>query len=307
MSRIDVHHHLVAPRYVPQLRELGVLTPHLAEIMNEKSALADMDEAGVTLAVNSATLPEQIRGAARLAYSRENNDYMARLVADYPGRFGMFASLPLPDVDGALKEIDYACDVLKADGVHMITSYEDHWLGDAIFAPVFDELNRRKALVYTHPHGPPCCHNLLQELKIRDSVIEYGADTTRALANLLFGGTVRRCPDIKLIFSHGGGTMPFLVERFIRLEKIPRFAPLMPQGFVVEARKFYYDTAQILHGVPLGALKQLVPLPQIVYGTDYPWRGSEECVVGLGAAGTFSAGELRAIDSNAAALLPRFR
>jgi len=307
MSRIDVHHHLVAPRYVPQLRELGVLTPHLAEIMNEKSALADMDEAGVTLAVNSATLPEQIRGAARLAYSRENNDYMARLVADHPGRFGMFASLPLPDVDGALKEIDYAFDVLKADGVHLITSYEDHWLGDAIFAPVFDELNRRKALVYTHPHGPPCCHNLLKELNIRDSVIEYGADTTRALANLLFGGTVKRCPDIKLIFSHGGGTMPFLVERFIRLEKIPRFAPLMPQGFVAEARKFYYDTAQILHGVPLGALKQLVPLPQIVYGTDYPWRSSQECVAGLGAAGTFSAAELRAIDGNAAALLPRFR
>jgi predicted TIM-barrel fold metal-dependent hydrolase len=306
MSRIDVHHHLVAPRYVPQLRELGVLTPLLAEIMNATSALDDMDKAGVTLAVNSATMPEELKGAARLAYSRDNNEYMARLVADHPGRFGMFASLPLPDVDGTLKEIAYAFDVLKADGVHMITSYEDHWLGDKIFAPVFDELNRRKAVIYTHPHGPHCCRNLLQEINIRDSVIEYGTDTTRALTNLVFGGTVKRCPDIRLIFSHGGGTMPFLVERFIRLEKMPRFAPLLPQGFVAAARKFYYDTAQILHGAPLVALKHLIPLPQIVYGTDYPWRLSDECVRGLGASNVFSAEELRAIDGNAAPLLPRF-
>jgi predicted TIM-barrel fold metal-dependent hydrolase len=306
MPRIDVHHHLVAPRYVPQLRELGVLTPLLAEIMNETCALDDMDKAGVTVAINSATMPEELRGAARLAYSRDNNEYMARLVADHPGRFGMFASLPLPDIDGTLKEIAYAFDVLKADGVHMITSYEDHWLGDKIFAPVFDELNRRKAVIYTHPHGPHCCQNLLQEINIRDSVIEYGTDTTRALTNLVFGGTVKRCPDIRLIFSHGGGTMPFLVERFIRLEKMPRFAPLLPQGFVAQARKFYYDTAQILHGAPLAALKHLIPLPQIVFGTDYPWRLSDECVRGLGASNVFSAEELHAIDGNAAALLPRF-
>lgn len=306
-ARIDVHHHLVSPKYIPQLRELGVLTPHLASIMNEKAALADMDKAGVTLAVNSATMPEEFTGEARRAYSRENNEYMARLVRDYPGRFGMFASLPLPDVDGALKEIEYAFDVLKADGAHMITSYDDHWLGDEIFAPVFNELNRRKAVIYTHPHGPHCCQNVLKEIEIRDSSIEYGTDTTRALVNLLFSGTVKRCPDITLIFSHGGGTMPFLVERFIRMEKIPRYVPLMPQGFVAEAQKFYYDTAQILHGAPLVALKQLIPLAKIVFGTDYPWRGSDECVHGLVASGVFSAEELRAIDTNAAPLMPRFR
>ncbi len=304
--RIDVHHHLVAPDYVPQLREMGVLTPQLAALMNEKSALEDMDRAGVTLAINSATMPEQFKGEARRAYARANNEYMARLVADYPGRFGMFACLPLPDVEGALKEIDYAFDVLKADGAHLITSYEDHWLGDKIFAPVFDELNRRKALIYTHPHGPQCCHNILKEIVIRDASIEYGTDTTRALANLVFTGTVNRCPDIRLIFSHGGGTMPFLVERFIRMEKMPRYAPLLPQGFVAQARQFYYDTAQILHGAPLVALKHLIPLPQILYGTDYPWRGSDECVRGLIASEVFTAEQLRAIDANAAPLLPRF-
>ena len=306
-QRIDVHHHLVSPRFVPALRDMGTLTPHLASIMNENDAIADMDKAGVTLAVNSATMPDQIKGEARLAYVRDNNEYMARLAADYPGRFGMFASLPLPDIDATLKEIAYAFDTLKADGVHMITSYDDHWLGDKVFAPVFDELNRRKAVIYTHPHGPNCCANALAELDIRDSVIEFGTDTTRALTNLLFSGTAQRCPQLRVIWSHGGGTMPFLAERFIRMEKMPRFAPFMPQGFVAEASKFYYDTAQILHAAPLVALKQLIPLPKICYGTDYPWRGSEECVAGLKRTGIFSAAELAAIDGNAAPLLPRFK
>ena len=307
MARIDVHHHLVAPKFIPQLREWGVLTPHLAAIMNEKDALADMDKAGVTTAFNSATLPEQVKGEARRAYSRENNEYMARLVKDYPGRFGTFASLPLPDVEGALKEIEYAFDVLKVDGVHLITSYDDHWLGDKIFALVFDELNRRKAVVYTHPHGPHCTQGILKEIVIRDSSIEYGTDTTRALVNVLFGGTMARCPDIKIIWSHGGGTMPFLVERFIRMGKEARYTSLMPQGFVAEAKKFFYDTAQVLHGAPLLALKHLIPLPQICYGTDYPWRTSDECVNGLLASGSFTAEELKAIDGNAAPLFGRLR
>ncbi|HUB97442.1 MAG TPA: amidohydrolase family protein [Stellaceae bacterium] len=305
--RIDVHHHLVAPRFVPSLREEGVLTPHLASIMNENDAIADMDKAGVTMAVNSATMPDHIAGEARRTYVRENNEYMARLAADYPGRFGLFAALPLPDIDATLKEIAYAFDTLKADGVHMITSYGDHWLGESAFAPVFDELNRRKAVIYTHPRAPSCCANTLPELNIRDSVIEFGTDTTRALTNYLFSGTAARCPDIRVIWSHGGGTMPFLAERFIRLEKMPRFQPFMPKGFAAEAAKFYYDTAQILHASPLLALKQLIPLQRICYGTDYPWRGSQECVAGLKETGIFTPGELAAIDANALPLLPRAR
>jgi predicted TIM-barrel fold metal-dependent hydrolase len=305
-GRIDVHHHLVSPRYVPELREVGVLTPHLASIMNENDAIADMNKAGVTLAVNSATVPDQMSGVALVAYAHENNEYMARLAADYPGRFGMFACLPLPDIDATLQEIAYAFDTLKADGVHMITSYADHWLGDKVFAPVFDELNRRKAVIYTHPHGPSCCANVLAELDIRDSVIEFGTDTTRALTNLLFSGTAARFPQLRVIWSHGGGTMPFLAERFIRMEKMQRFAPFMPLGFVAEASKFFYDTAQILHASPLIALKRLIPLSKICFGTDYPWRGSEDCIAGLKNSGIFSTAELAAIDGNAAQLLPRF-
>jgi predicted TIM-barrel fold metal-dependent hydrolase len=229
----------------------------------------------------------------------------ARLAADYPGRFGIFAALPLPDIDATLKEIEFALDTLKADGVRMTTSYDDHWLGDSIFGPVFEQLNRRKAVIYTHPRAPACCANVLSELDIRDSVIEYGTDTTRALTNVVFSGTAARCPALCITWSHGGGTMPFLIERFIRMEKMPRFASYMPNGFVAEAAKFFYDTAQILHASPLGSLKQTVPLSSICSGTDYPWRSSEECVAGLRRSGIFSAAELAAIDANAAPLLSR--
>ncbi len=306
-ARVDVHHHLVAPQFRAQLRDWGVLTPGQVLAMDDQATLADMDQGGVTLAVNSATLPEQVTGEARRAYSRANNEYMAKLVGDYKGRFGHFANLPLPDVDGAVKEIEYAFDTLKVDGVHLITSYGDHWLGDKIFDPVFDELNRRKAVIYTHPHGPHCTQDILKEIDIRDSSIEYGTDTTRALVNLLFSGTLTRCPNLKVIWSHGGGTMPFLVERFIRMEKAPRYAPLMPKGFVAEARKFFYDTAQILHSTPLLALKDLIPLSQICYGTDYPWRGSKECVDKLKQSGVFTDAELATIDANGGALFPRFK
>src|SRR5207249_506473 len=115
--------------------------------------------------------------AARIA--RESNEYAKKMEADHKGRFGTFAMLPLPDIDDSLKEIAYAFDTLKVDGVGIMTSYRDKWLGDATFAPVWEELNRRKAVVYTHPTAANCCVNLLPD--IRESAIEFGADTTRAI------------------------------------------------------------------------------------------------------------------------------
>ena len=117
----------------------------------------------------------------------------------------MFVNLPLPDVEGSLREIEYGLDTLKADGVAMYTSYGDKWLGDRAFDPVFDELNRRGAVVYTHPKSANCCKNVLAN--IPDSEIEYGTDTTRAITQLVFGGTTRRCPNIRFIFSHAGGAV----------------------------------------------------------------------------------------------------
>ena len=145
--------------------------------------------------------------------ARACNEYGAGLVRDHPGRFGFFAMLPLPDIEGSLREIEYAMDTLKVDGIGLFTNYPDNiWLGDPRFVPVSDELNRRRAVAYTHPNTASCCTNLVPG--VADTVVEYGASTTRAIATMVFGGFDTTYPNIKMIFSHAGGMMPFLIERF---------------------------------------------------------------------------------------------
>lgn len=267
--------------------------------------IEQMDQGGVQLAITSITTPGLWFGshgpARRLA--RACNEYAAGLVSKYPKRFGMFVNLPLPDVEGSLKEIAYGLDVLKADGVVVFTSYGDKWLGDAAFDPVFEELNRRKAVVYTHPTTCTCCSNLLEG--IPDSVIEYQTDTTRALAQVVFGGTQARFPEAKLIWSHGGGTMPFLIDRFMKLARAPQYKDKFPGGFLPAAQKFYYDIAQVANKPALSALKAVAPVSQLLFGTDWPWLSAEHHAKGLKESGVFNADELRAVDcENARRLLP---
>jgi predicted TIM-barrel fold metal-dependent hydrolase len=226
------------------------------------------------------------------------------MMSDYKGRFGLFAVLPLPDIDASLREIEYAFETLKADGIALFTSYGDKWLGDAAFNPVFEELNRRNAVVYTHPNTANCCRNLLPN--VGDGAIEWGTDTTRAIAQMIFGGAAARYPNVRMIFSHGGGTMPFLVERFTGMAKSAQFAPKFPQGFGGAAAKFYYDTAQVANPAAMSALTKVVPVSQIVFGTDYPFRTPLEHVKGLKECGVFRSKDLQAIDQNALRLLPKF-
>jgi len=308
--RIDVHRHTFAPAYVAARRADKSLSPELADGMDPTRTIEDMDKGGVALSILSApSAPKKSFGdaAAMRAWAREQNEYLAKLRTEHPTRFGFFAATALPDVEGALKEIAYALDMLKADGIGLVTNYGDKWLGDPAFAPVFDELNRRKALIYTHPTSANCCGGLLNASGVGDADIEYGTDTTRALANIVFGGTAARCPDLRIIWSHAGGTMPFLVERFMKLAKSPKFAAKFPQGFVSEARKFYYDTAQTSQGLgaPMLALKKIVPVSHILFGTDFPWRSAAETAAGLRDNHAFNDKELRAIDGNALSLLPR--
>jgi predicted TIM-barrel fold metal-dependent hydrolase len=206
----------------------------------------------------------------------------------------MFAILPMPHIDESLKAIGYALDVLKANGIGMMTSYGDKWLGDPAFAPVFDELNRRKATVYTHPTSANCCVNLVPGLA--DYAIEWGTDTTRTIANLIFSGASQRYKDINFIFSHGGGVLTAVAERFeIQLIEIPPYKGRFTRETVDhELRRFYYDTAQIANAVTIRALADLVPTSQIVFGTDYPYRTAAEHVAGLAKA--FDGPTLRAIE-----------
>ena len=303
--RIDVHHHIVSPGFTDELKSL--LQPPTLNWTPARS-IEDMDRAGVATAITSVTTPGVWIGdhAQGRRLARESNDYAARLAADHPGRFGIFAAVPLPDVDGSLREIEYGIDTLKADGIALFTSYRDRWLGDPAFDPVMEELDRRQAVVFVHPEAPLCCRGLLPG--VHEYVLEYGFDTTRAITSLLFRGAARRYRDIRWIFCHGGGTTPFLAERLVRAPDVNKsLAQYVPDGVVAELKRFHYDVAQIAHPMALAALTRLVPMSQILWGTDFPFRFGHEYVKGLGEFG-FSAEDLRKIDrENALRLLPRWR
>ena len=308
-GRIDVHHHLSPPAWIAVARSRGI--DALATNWTVEKSLADMDRAGIATALLSVTTPgvvfPDLDVAAGRRLARESNEFGARLVRDHAGRFGFFAVLPMYDVEGSLAEIAYALDVLKADGIGLLTSYGDKWLGDPVFFPVMEELNRRKVVVYTHPTVARCCVNL--QPNVQPQMIEFGTDTTRAIASILFDGNARRFRDIRWIFSHAGGTMPFLVERFVRNPLlVPGSAPLFPEGVAAELRRFHYDTAQAANPAAMSALSRVVPTSQIVLGTDFPYRTALDQVKGLHDCGVFQEAELRMIERGTAlALLPRLR
>jgi 6-methylsalicylate decarboxylase len=304
--RIDVHHHHTPPPYVAAVTAKNIQGP-VRDWTPERS-IADMDKGGVATSMTSITTPALrfLDEAAARKLARECNDYTAKLVADSKGRFGMFAVMPMPYVEGTLHEIAYALDTLKADGIALLTSYGDKWLGDPAFTPVMEELNRRQAVVYTHPTTAHCCGNLIPD--VPDSIIEWATDTTRTIASIVFSGTAARFRDMKMIFSHGGGTLPFLTERFVRLPVINKnLAMRVPNGVEAELKRFYYDTAQAAHPYALASLTKLIPVSQIVFGTDFPYRSALDHVQGLTNYG-FSASDLQAIErDNAVRLIPRLK
>jgi predicted TIM-barrel fold metal-dependent hydrolase len=294
--RIDVHHHVVAPAYLEAAKAAKFDNPPMSDWSPAKS-LNDMDMAGISTAMLSP-MPPQVgflpaAEAARVA--RESNEWARKLANDHLGRYGLFAMLPLPHVDHSLTEIAYAFDTLKADGVGIMTSYGDKWLGAPEFAPVFRELNRRKAVVYTHPTGANCCVNLVKG--VPDLVVEWGADTTRTIASLIFSGASAKYKDVSFIFSHGGGVLTSVAERFrIQMVQPPYKKDITREMVDRELKRFFYDTAQVANEVTIEALAKLVGMSQIVLGTDYPYRTGVEHVSGLKKHG-FSEGDLARIDS----------
>ena len=271
--RIDVHHHILPPDYVATVGDdrIGPLilagrTPEWTPAMSVEA----MDRNGIATAITSISAPGLWFGdneeSVRLA--RICNDYAASIRLDHPGRFGVFACLPLPDVDASLAEIAHALDTLKADGIGLLTSYGDRYPGDAAFQPVFDELNRRRAVVYFHPTNAPCSQCLPE---IPAATLDFPFDTTRAVVSLLYSGTFARCRDIRFIFSHAGGTVPFLAERIARLGARPGFREMVPNGVLPELERLYYDTALSANWLAFRSLLELVTPDKVLFGSDYPF------------------------------------
>jgi predicted TIM-barrel fold metal-dependent hydrolase len=302
--RIDTHHHFTVPKLIAESTAKGITQTGLQDWTPQKS-IDQMDKGGVATSIISISDPGVWFGdnAAARSLARECNDYAAKMIKDYPGRFGLFATLPLPDVDGALREIEYAFDTLKADGACVLSSYGGKYLGNPTFAPVMDELNRRKVVAFCHPFCAACgTQTVLSDGQNRG--VEFVFDTTRTIVSLLSTGTVTRCPDIRFIWSHGGGTVPYITTR------IAGAAQQLPRGLIYELQKFYYDTAQAFSPYTLPSFNKLVPASHILFGTDFPLGGGSMTAVskGLIENGGFSESELRGIDrENALELLPRLK
>jgi predicted TIM-barrel fold metal-dependent hydrolase len=325
-GRIDVHHHFIPDAYAAFEKAHG--RGGTSDPWTLIRDLEDMDQNSTATAILSITSPgfgfgemEEVRKVARGC-----NESAARLRSDHPDRFGNFATIPMKDTEGALWEVEYALDTLRADGIGVYSSYGDRWLGNETFSPVYEELNRRKVVVHVHPATANCCTNLglVQEgVPNEGAMIEYATDTTRTIASLIFSGMTTRFPNITWIFSHGGGVMPYIIERFLQRGASAEIVPgivtkgqdgppvkNVPTGEDVlrELRKMYYDTAQSSNPVTMAALRKVVPVSQILYGTDYWYRSAAETGQGLTTSRVFNAEELRSINrSNAERILPRYR
>lgn len=310
--RIDVHHHILPPDYVATVGDdrIGPLilagrTPEWTPAMSVEA----MDRNGIATAITSISAPGLWFGdtAESVRLARICNDYAASIRSDHPGRFGVFACLPLPDVDASLAEIAYALDTLKADGIGLLTSYGDRYPGDAAFQPVFDELNRRRAVVYFHPTNAPCSQCLPG---IPAATLDFPFDTTRAVVSLLYSGAFARCRDIRFIFSHAGGTVPFLAERIARLGARPGFKEMVPNGVLPELERLYYDTALSANWLAFRSLLELVTPDKVLFGSDYPF--APEATMTATVRGLIELGldpdALRGIEcDNALALFPGIR
>jgi predicted TIM-barrel fold metal-dependent hydrolase len=318
--QIDVHHHFSPPLlrdFYERLNRSGhnVAAPPMSWDLQRD--LDDMDRGGTRLALLSSFTPYDVgTPAERARLARQLNDYGAGLCARHPQRFALLATLPMPAIDESLTEIAYAFDVLHAKGVIVYSSTGDRWFSDPSFAPVHDELNRRGAAVFVHPNTANCCHNLVAG--VPDNIVEYGTDTTRVIAGLVFGGVTTQYRNIRFIFAHGGGSMPFLIERFlggtsaeivpgtVTHGQAPPYTPKQPPaGALAELRRMYYDTAQCSNPAALGALKTVIAPTNILFGTDYWYRSAKESRDGLAGSAVFSKSELQSIfTGNALRLWP---
>ena len=270
---IDVHHHILPDFFWQATNDAhspvgGIAPPP----WSKESMLSYMDDAGINVAVTSISTPGVHMGddAAARDLARRVNELGAKLIQERPDRFGGFAALPLPDMEGALRELEYGLDILKLDGVVLFSNARGIYLGDKRFKPLFDELERRKAVVFVHPTASPdpSAHGL----GLPDSLIDFTADTTRAVAQLHYGNTFARTPNVKYIFSHAGGTIPYLATRFSIIDEMNVIPGAEERGTAADTlRRLYWDTALSWRQPVLRMLRSTVGLDQVLFGSDYPY------------------------------------
>jgi 6-methylsalicylate decarboxylase len=310
-GRIDVHFHMIPGFYVEAALAAGrgpargtfpEFTPALA--------LELMDANGIGMAITSLSQPGAHFGdtsGARLL-ARRCNDFAADMRLRWPGRFGAFATLPLPDVEGSLKELCYCLDTLQFEGVCLFASCEGRFLGDPAFDPVLEELDRRGTAVFVHPAMHPSMAAV--GLPWPGFMMEYVFDTTRAAVNLIFSGALTRFPRIKFILSHAGGVLPYIAWRLSVSPMIdPRLPQLSRETVYAGLRQFWYDTALSPGSASIAALREIAEPSRVLFGSDWPFANAKvvpEEIRSLGQPGLLTTVESEAIHrGNALALFPK--
>ena len=284
MTTVDVHHHILPDFFWRETNDqhgpVGGIAP---PPWSRDNALSFMDEAGIDIAVTSISTPGVHMGNDRRAraLARRCNELAAELVQGRPERFGGFACLPLPDVDGSLAELSYALDTLKLDGIVLFSNARGVYLGDEKLDPVFEELERRRAVVFVHPTASP--DPVAHALGLPDSLIDFVADTTRAIAHLHYSNTFARTPNVKYIFSHAGGTIPYLATRFSIVDEMGVIDGARERGTTADTfRRLYWDTALSWGDPVLQLLRSVVGMDRVLYGSDYPYLRRDLAVASLG-------------------------
>ena len=295
MGWIDVHHHFLPPEFVAEQREEILYFARDPAILDwtPARALEQLDRFGIDTAYTSLGVP----GAPAPLLARGCNEYAAELVRDHPGRFGMFATLPLPNIEPSLTELDYAFDQLGADGVGLLSNYDGRHLGDPLFAPLLEALDRRSAVVHVHPIAPPACRGALPGYP--DPFLEFPFDTTRTVTSLLYSGALTRWPHIAFIFSHGGGAVAMLAQRIAALAQI---TGAVPNPLEQLSRRLYVDAVTTTSPPAFAATSTFFPGDRILFGSDYPYVPIEATAHGLrnldldpGALEAIGAGNARAL------------
>jgi len=308
---IDVHHHILPDFFWRATNDAhGPVGGFAPPPWSKEAALSYLDDAEIDLAITSISTPGVHMGddAAARDLARRVNEFSAELIQGHPDRFGGYAALPLPDVDGALRALEYGLDILKLDGVVLFSNARGVYLGDPRFRPLFDELERRAAVVFVHPTASP--DSAVRSLGLPDTLIDFTADTTRAVAQLHYGNTFARTPNVKYIFSHAGGTIPYLATRFSIVDEMNIIPGGEQRGSAADMlRRLYWDTALSWRPPILRMLRSEVGLGQVLFGSDYPYLRRDlavACRHEVETSAEFDSEESRAVlADNALKLFPR--
>lgn len=309
---IDVHHHGYHAELVAALRDAGVTQMAPGVPLPQWTAadsLRAMDSAGISAAVLSILLPGGPFDRGTL--SRRANELSAAVAAGHPDRFAALATLPLPDVDAAVSELEYALGNLAMAGVTLPASLNDgSLLSDPALTPVFDELNRRRAVVFIHPspaYRCSCTGGPGFAVVVPPPAVDFIMDTTRAVTGLLYGGTLRRCPDIRFIVAHAGGAVPYLAQR-LELWVPPDGERVTAHEVADSLRRLYYETAQSFAPGTLACLQAVAGDRHVLFGTDFPHMDEAAIASSRQAISEYGRMNLAGVGrDNALALFPQLR